>query len=152
MQKKSPRRTIFFMGTSPRPPHKGGRRDMVGRSCHLPLWGGREGFLVLPVIRCHLQRPDVRLHRLLAAGGVLLRTVGGLVSGHLRGVFEAGVDSSGDGAEARTLLDLRGLDGRGARDGLTQIQAVTVGVGSLSRAMRAKQHLRAAVLRVLTGF
>ncbi len=82
MQKKSPRRTIFFMGTSPRPPHKGGRRDMVGRSCHLPLWGG------------------VRLHRLLAAGGVLLRTVGGLVSGHLRGVFEAGVDSSGDGAEA----------------------------------------------------
>ena len=71
MQKKSPRRTIFFMGTSPRPPHKGGRRDMVGRSCHLPLWGGREGFLVLPVIRCHLQRPDVRLHRLLAAGGVI---------------------------------------------------------------------------------
>ena len=108
--------------------------------------------LVLPVIRCHLQRPDVRLQRLLAAGGVLLRAVGSLVSGHLRGVFEAGVDSSGDGAEALTLLDLRGLDGRGARDGLTQIQAVTVGVGSLSRAMRAKQHLRAAVLRVLTGF
>ena len=129
MQKKSPRRAIFlweplpalptregeriWLGTPPRPPHKGGRRDMVGRSCHLPLWGGREGFLVLPVIRCHLQRPDVRLHRLLAACGVLLRTVGGLVSGHLRGVFEAGVDSS---------------------------------------AMRAKQHLRAAVLRVLTGF
>ena len=45
---------------------------------------------LLIVKRCHLQRPDVRLHRLLAAGGVLLRTVGGLVSGHLRGVFEAG--------------------------------------------------------------
>ena len=100
----------------------------------------------------HFESPQVGLHRLLAAGGVLLRAVGGLVSGHLRGVFEAGVDSSGDAAEARTLLDLRGLDGRGARDGLTQIQAVAVGVGSLSRAMRAKQHLRAAVLRVLTGF
>ena len=107
---------------------------------------------LLIVKRCHLQRPDVRLHRLLAAGGVLLRTVGGLVSGHLRGVFEAGVDSSGDGAEARTLLDLRGLDRRGTLDGLAHIQAVAVGVGSLSRAMRAKQHLRAAVLRVLTGF
>ena len=56
--------------------------------------------LRLRVVRCHLQRPDVRLHRLLAAGGVLLRAVGSLVSGHLRGVFEAGVDSGGDGAEA----------------------------------------------------
>ena len=107
---------------------------------------------MISIISRHFESPQVGLHRLLAAGGVLLRAVGSLVSGHLRGVFEAGVDSSGDGAEARTLLDLRGLDGRGARDGLTQIQAVTVGVGSLSRAMRAKQHLRAAVLRVLTGF
>ena len=85
-----------------------------GKECRLsrgPRTQNREPSLLI-VKRCHLQRPDVRLHRLLAAGGVLLRTVGGLVSGYLRGVFEAGVDSSGDGAEARTLLDLRGLDGR----------------------------------------
>ena len=107
---------------------------------------------MISIISRHFESPQVGLHRLLAAGGVLLRAVGSLVSGHLRGVFEAGVDSSGDGAEARTLLDLRGLDGRGARDGLTQIQAVAVRVRGLCYAVRAKQHLRAAVLRVLTGF
>ena len=38
------------LGTSPRPPYKGGRKDMVGRSCHLPLWGGREGLLLGGVV------------------------------------------------------------------------------------------------------
>ena len=104
------------------------------------------------IISRHFEPPEVGLHRLLAAGGVFLGAEGGLVGRDLRDVLHTGRNGGSDSTEAGALLQLGSLDGGGATDGLAQIQAVAVRVRGLCYAVRAEQHLGAAVLRVLTGF
>ena len=106
----------------------------------------------LIVIRRRFEAPQIRAHRLLAAGGVFLRLEGGLVGCNLADILRAGSDGGGDSTEALTLLHLRSLYGRGTHSLGAQIQAVAVRVGGLRYAVRSQQHLGAAVLTVLTRF
>lgn len=122
-----------------------------GKECRLYENARTAQRLRLRVVRCHLQRPDVAPQGLLTAGGVLLRTVGSIISSHLRGVFEAGIDRSRDSSKALTLLDLRGLDRRGTSDRIevAQINAQTVFTGGRGYTVGSEYHLLISRMRRL---
>ena len=110
--------------------------------------------LVLPVVRCHFQAPQIAPERLLTAGGVLLGAVRGLISCHLRRVLLTGCYGSCDSCETLALLDLRGLDRRGTLVGIgaADIQTLAVGVGGF-RGTVGRDKVVTVVVAVLTyGF
>ncbi len=104
---------------------------------------------LLIVIRCHLERPEITFHRGLAAGSILLRTVGGLVGRDLRYVLHAGGNGRADSAEALTLLYLRCLDSRGTFNLLTNKKTIAVCTGCLGNAVHTKQHFVARMMAFL---
>ena len=96
--------------------------------------------------------PEVRFHRFLASGGVFLRLEIDLILGNLREIRLTGFDSRCHGAEACACIELVGRERGASFHFLTQEKTVTVRVLCCRYAVRAKQHLGAAVLSVLTGF
>ena len=118
-----------------------------------PLRGGRGVSLrVLRVVLCAADCPEVGSHGALASGGVALCLEGLLVGGDLGEValarFHHGCHLGEAGADGLLL----GGEGCGAHGFLTQVEAVAViGLGG-RYAVGSQQHLRAAVLTVLTRF
>ena len=104
------------------------------------------------VVGFAFQLPEIFGHREASARLVLLLTEGDLVSGDLRQVLAAIGYCRRDGCETLTHVQFGAGRHRAAFDLLTQVQAVTVGIGGLRYAVGAEQHLLTSVLRVLTGF
>ena len=105
---------------------------------------------MLRIISLFLQFPEVGFHGFYTIRLILLSCESGLVSGDLHEVFRTSGYCCCHRREAVTLSRLVGGYRSGALHFLAQEQAVTIRVGGSCRSVRAKQHLVAAVLRVLT--
>ena len=110
------------------------------------------GLTIRLVVRRSADVPTVRLQGLQATRLVFLRVERRDVLCGLRHVLATGSYSAGDRREACTLCLLVSGDGCRTFHFLAQIQAVAVATCGRGDAVRAKQHLCAAVLTTLTRF
>ena len=108
------------------------------------------GRLAVQAVRYHV--PQILLDGLVAVRAVLLRLERLLVLNHLLDVLPTRLHAAGDLRKQVASRHLFCRHRSRAFHFLAHVHAVTVGVGGCRHAVRAKQHLRAAVLTVLTGF
>ena len=101
---------------------------------------------------CIADHPQIRAHRSFAVCVVLLGVERCEVGRDLAQVVPALRHSTGHLRKTRTYQLLVRSDGCRAFHFLAQIQAVAIAAHGRCYAVRTEQHLRAAVLTVLTGF
>ena len=118
----------------------------------LRVTGYRLAARMLGVVDVALHFPEVLGHRAAAARGVLLGLEGDLVRGDLGEVFATFCYSGRDSCETLANVQFETRRHRASFHRLADEQAVTVGVGGCSGAVRTKEHMLAAVLRVRTRF
>ena len=107
---------------------------------------------MLRIIRIAADFPQVGEHRLLAAGGVLLRHEVDLILRDVLQVTLTSFDGAGYGRETVTSIDLVLAQRSRALHGFAQIQTVTLVALGRCRTVRAQQHFGTRVLTALARF
>ncbi len=106
---------------------------------------------LLPELRV-ADHPQIRAHGFLAVRVVFLGIERCQVTGDLRQILLTCLHRTCHCRETRTLCLFVRCDRGGTFHFLAEVQAVAIAAGGRRYAVRTKQHLRAAVLPVLTGF
>ena len=107
---------------------------------------------MLSIVCLAFHHPIPRFQRLLASGEVLLGDEGLLIVRDLAQVLTTIADSRCNRCKAYACIQFTGARCRAALYFLTHVDAIAVWVLRCCYAVRTKQHLRAAVLAVLTRF